>query len=128
LSSTRALQVLIGGLAVSSLLLAGCGQGSEAAPAEGPVINVAGTDTMRFEPETVTVKAGEAVTISFKNKGVIVHDYISQGAERNVKLANVLGGREAQGVFKASKPGTYAVICQQPGHREAGMVGKIVVE
>ena len=67
------------------------------------------------------------MTIAFRNRGVIVHDYISSGAEQNVKLANVLGGREARGTFKASKPGTYQILCQQPGHREAGMVGKIVV-
>ena len=110
------------GLAV----LGGCG---EVIPADaGPAIEVGGTDTMRFEPETITVKAGQPALIAFKNKGVIVHDYISSGAEKNVRLANVLGGRTAQGVFQASKPGTYQVLCVQPGHREAGMVGKIVVE
>ena len=83
---------------------------------------------MRFEPETITVQAGQPVLIAFKNKGVIVHDYISSGAEKNVRLANVLGGREARGIFQASKPGTYTVLCVQPGHKEAGMVGKIVVE
>lgn len=107
--------------------LSACGQPGEAAP-DAPVIAVVGTDTMRFEPETVRVKVDEPVTISFKNVGVIVHDYISSGADKNVKLANVLGGREARGVFKASKPGTYQVLCVQPGHREAGMVGRIVVE
>ena len=114
--------MVVGGLA----LLAGCGQPTQAAT--GPVIEVGGTDTMRFEPETVRVKAGEAVTISFRNKGIIVHDYISSGADTNVRLANVLGGREARGTFMASKPGTYQILCQQPGHKEAGMVGRIIVE
>lgn len=107
-------------------LLSGCGEPTQAA--SGPVVEVGGTDMMRFEPETVTVKAGETVTISFRNKGIIVHDYISSGAEKNVRLANVLGGREARGMFQASKPGTYQILCQQPGHKEAGMVGRIVVE
>ncbi|CAA9291858.1 MAG: hypothetical protein AVDCRST_MAG77-5222 [uncultured Chloroflexi bacterium] len=113
---------------LSLALVAGCGQGSEAAPADALVFVVDGTDTMRFLPDPITVKAGQAVTIVFRNKGVIVHDYISSGSEKNARLANVLGGREARGVFQASKPGTYQVLCQQPGHREAGMVGTIVVE
>ena len=113
-------------LLVAALLAAGCG---EVIPADaGPAIEIGGTDTMRFEPETITVKAGQPVLIAFKNKGVIVHDYISSGAEKNIRLANVLGGRTAQGIFQASKPGTYTVLCVQPGHKEAGMVGKIVVE
>jgi uncharacterized cupredoxin-like copper-binding protein len=111
----------------AAALLAGCGQTSSAAPVEGPLFEVGGTDTMRFEPETITIKAGQAVTIVFRNRGFIVHDYISTGAEQNAKLANVQGGREARGVFKAAKPGTYQVLCLQPGHKEAGMVGKIVV-
>jgi len=111
----------------ASVLLAGCGQAASAEPT-GRVIVVDGTDSMKFAPATVSVKAGEAVTIAFKNRGVIVHDYISSGAEKNVRLANVLGGREARGIFQASTPGSYQVLCQQPGHREAGMVGTIVVE
>src|SRR5688572_29346769 len=123
MSARRALVLpLLAGL----VALTSCG---ESIPADaGPAIEIDGTDTMRFEPETITVKAGQPVLIAFKNKGVIVHDYISSGAEKNVRLANVLGGREAKGVFQASKPGTYTVLCVQPGHREAGMVGKIVVE
>ena len=110
-----------------ALFMTGCGQPSEAAPS-GPAIVVDGTDTMKFEPETIHVKAGEAANIVFRNKGVIIHDYISSGAEKNVRLANVLGGREARGVFLATKAGTYTVLCVQPGHKEAGMAGKIVVE
>ncbi len=115
------------GVVGSLVLLAGCGGSSEAAPS-GPAIEVGGTDTMKFDPETIHVKAGEAVTIAFKNKGMLIHDYITQGAEKNARLSNVLGGREARGVFQASKPGTYTVLCVQPGHKEAGMVGKIIVE
>src|SRR5688572_15072307 len=120
------LRRLLAGLLAGAMLLSGCG---EAIPADaGPAIEIIGTDAMRFEPETITVKAGQPALIAFRNKGVIVHDYISSGAEKNVRLANVLGGREAKGIFQASKPGTYTVLCVQTGHKEAGMVGKIVVE
>ena len=125
-SPTTPRLLLAGGLLVAGAVTA-CGQPTAAAPS-GPAIEIGGTDSMKFDPETITVKAGEAVTIAFKNKGVIVHDYISSGATTNVKLANVLGGREARGVFRANTPGTYQILCVQPGHREAGMVGKIIVE
>ncbi len=120
-------RVLLAGVLLIAGAVTACGQPTAAAPS-GPAIEIGGTDSMKFDPETITVKAGEAVTIAFKNKGVIVHDYISSGAEKNVRLANVLGGREAKGVFQASKPGTYTVLCVQSGHKEAGMVGKIIVE
>lgn len=113
-------------LVIALVAMAGCG---ELVPADaGTAIEIDGTDTMKFVPETITIKAGQPALIAFKNKGVIVHDYISSGADKNVRLANVLGGREARGIFQASKSGTYVILCQQPGHREAGMVGKIVVE
>ena len=112
--------------AAALVMVGGCG---EAIPADaGPAIEIGGSDTMRFDPETITVKAGQPVLIAFTNRGVIVHDYISSGADKNIRLANVLGGRRAQGIFQASRPGTYTVLCVQPGHKEAGMVGKIVVE
>jgi uncharacterized cupredoxin-like copper-binding protein len=118
------------GLTSSAVVIAGCGpaQTGEAIASGGPVLEVIGLDTMRFDPETIRVTAGETVTIHFRNKGVIPHDLITQGGEKNARLANLAGGREAKGVFQASKPGTYPMLCVQPGHREAGMVGRIVVE
>ena len=117
---------LVYGAAAASLLVGGCGGAAGAAPT-GPVITVAGTDAMRFNPETIEVKAGQPVTISFKNAGVIAHDFVTEGADKNARLVNVGGGRTQNATFEASKPGTYQVVCIQPGHKEAGMVGKIVV-
>jgi uncharacterized cupredoxin-like copper-binding protein len=108
--------------------LAGCGGGTVSGAGDGGGITVTGLDTMRFSPETITVKAGEPAKIVFRNGGLLPHDLISEGADTDVKLANVGAGRTASGVFQASKPGTYAFVCIQPGHKEAGMVGKLVVE
>jgi plastocyanin len=108
--------------------LAACGGAAGSAGAAGPVVGVVGYDTMRYAPETVTVKAGEAVTISFTNRGILPHDLITQGAETNASLVNVTAGREQRGTFRADKPGEYAFVCIQPGHKEAGMIGKIVVD
>lgn len=108
----------------ASLLLGGCG-GSAAA--SGTVVTVTAGDTMRYNPDTITVKPGEAVTIAFHNAATIPHDLIVQGGDKSVRLVNVGPGKEQRGTFLASKPGTYEFYCNQPGHKEAGMVGKIVV-
>ncbi len=91
------------------------------------MIAVTGTDGMRYNPDTISAKAGEPVTIAFKNTGLIAHDFITTDADTNVRLINVGGGRTQNGTFQAAKPGTYQVVCNQPGHKEAGMVAKIVV-
>jgi uncharacterized cupredoxin-like copper-binding protein len=90
-------------------------------------MTVIGTDAMKYAPDTLNVKAGEPVTIVFKNGGIIAHDLVTSGADKNVKLVNLGSGKQQQGTFEANKPGTYEFVCQQPGHKEAGMVGKIVV-
>jgi uncharacterized cupredoxin-like copper-binding protein len=107
--------------------LAGCSGGTVSGAGDGGIA-VTGLDTMRFSPDTITAKAGEPVKIVFRNGGLLPHDLISEGADTNVKLANVASGRTESGVFQANKPGTYAFVCVQPGHKESGMVGKIVVE
>src|SRR3712207_2454960 len=130
-TSTLHRSALATGLVAATTLLAGCGGGAGAADAgagDGSGVNIVGLDTMPFAPETITVKAGEPARIVFRSGGILLHDFITEGADRNVRLAVVAGGRTAAGTFHAAKPGTYAVVCIQPGHRESGMVGKIVVE
>ena len=104
----------------------GCAGASQAGPG-GPGLTVAGTDAMRFTPSTMQVKASEATTIIFKNAGLIAHDFITEGADQNVRLVNVGPGRQQTAIFEANKPGEYRVVCIQPGHKEAGMVATIVV-
>ena len=120
--------ILAGSLIAGSLLVGGCGAGSAADASGGPpAVTVVGTDTMRYAPDTINVKAGEATTIAFKSGGLVPHDLISEGATKNLRMVNVTPGKQQTGVFEADKPGTYAFYCSQARHREAGMVGKIVV-
>ena len=119
-----------------AVLLAACGGGAgsgaagggDAGAGAGTSTTIVGLDTMKFNPETITVKAGEPVKITFKNAGMLPHDLVTEGGTRNAKLVNIGAGKEQAGTFMAPKPGTYAIVCTQPGHTEAGMVAKITVE
>lgn len=127
-STVRERVLLLVGLVAGAALLGGCGSSAAgAASAGGPTVTVIGLDTMRFNPDAITVKAGEPVTIEFSNAGIIAHDFITRGADKNVNLVSVGGGQRRKGTFLASQPGTYEVVCVQAGHKEAGMVGRIVV-
>jgi len=118
---------MLGGVAASTLLINGCGSAGTEAAASGPAITITAADTMKFQPDRIEVKAGQPVTIVFKNSGIIAHDFITTGADTNVKLVNVGMGKQQSATFEANKPGTYQFVCNQPGHKEAGMVGTIVV-
>jgi plastocyanin len=114
-------------LLVGACSLAGCAGSAGAGGGESTGPTVIGLDTMRYNPDTITVKAGQPTMLTFRNGGFIPHDLITEGGDQNANLANVGPGQTATGTFLASKPGTYQFVCVQPGHKESGMVGKIVV-
>jgi len=81
----------------------------------------------RYEPKEGSAHAGEIVFV-VKNDGAIGHNFIIQDAA-NKKVAEVAivdPGTTAQ-VRATMAPGTFAILCTLPGHREAGMVATLVV-
>ncbi len=101
-------------------------------------------DTMRFTPDTVTVKAGDTVKFVVKNHGKQLHEMVI-GTEKELKehaalmlkfptmeheepyMAHVSPGKNEEIVWQFTKPGEYHFGCLIPGHFEAGMKGKITV-
>ena len=84
---------------------------------------------MRFTPDRFErLKAGEPVTVQLKNTGATVHNFYAP--ELGVTTpAKVPPGKIGNVTFTApSRPGTYQFVCNEPGHAEAGMVGRVVVE
>lgn len=126
-------QVVAAAVMVSAVV-AGCGGSagtsgtSTTSGGSGTATTIVGLDTMKFNPETVTVKAGTPLKITFRNAGMIAHDLVTEGGAQNAKLVNVGASKSQEGTFLATKPGEYKIICTQPGHTEAGMVAKIIVE
>lgn len=78
-----------------------------------------------YNPVEIQVKAGEVVNLSLVNKdGDSVHDIMVPGMR--VRLL-APPGQTVSGAIRANRPGTYEFFCSIPGHRESGMVGRILV-
>ncbi|MEK6857029.1 MAG: cupredoxin domain-containing protein, partial [Nanoarchaeota archaeon] len=80
--------------------------------------------SMGFDPKIITVKKGQKVDLSIKNID-IVHAFDID--EFGVHLA-LLNGKTTNASFVADKAGEFAFYCNVPGHTEAGMKGKLIVE
>ncbi len=101
-------------------------------------------DNMRFTPSEVSVKAGETIRFFVVNKGKIPHEMVigstaelDEHAEMMRKMPgmkhaepnqiNLEPGKRGGIVWTFDKAGSFAFACLVPGHKEAGMVGKIAV-
>ena len=94
-----------------------------AAPGQAQQIKLVATD-IKFDQKEIKVAAGQPVEMTLENKGVLEHDFTIQNPAFQIKAA---GGQTARGTFTPTKEGTYDFFCSIPGHREAGMAGKLIV-
>ena len=78
-----------------------------------------------FEPIEITVAAGVDVTLSFENAGAAQHAYKVDDPALESKLIN---GGETDTLVINLPAGTYESYCPVPGHRELGMVGKLIAQ
>ena len=76
-----------------------------------------------FEPSTLTVKMGKKVVLDAYSPD-IPHSLVITELEVNERLPT--GQKTIE--FTPAKKGEFDVICTVPGHKEAGMISKIVVE
>jgi uncharacterized cupredoxin-like copper-binding protein len=107
-------------------------------------IKVDMADTMRFTPADVAVKRGETVRFVIRNEGRQLHEMVlgtTQALKEHAELmkrfpemehadpnmAHVKPGANGEIVWQFTEAGAFQFACLQPGHFEAGMVGKVVV-
>ena len=80
-----------------------------------------------FEPETIKVKKGQEVTITFENVGSYSHNL--KIGQFDVTSETIGGnGKTTSFTFKADEAGEFPFWCAVPGHRSAGMEGTLIVE
>ncbi len=120
---------------VFAALLAACGGAS------GPTAEIsADMSDLMFTPANFEVPAGATVTLKLTNSGAVEHNFVilKQGAvyttgadikpEDIIIDAKLAAGESGEFTFKIDEAGEYTVVCNVPGHLEAGMVGKLVVK
>jgi len=78
-----------------------------------------------FDQAELRARAGETVAIRLENQDAAGHSFDIDEFDLHVSMPP---GQPALALFKVSTPGTYTFYCGVPGHREAGMVGTLIVE
>ena len=119
--------------------------GDPAKPAREIVIVMKEADgRMLFAPNLVTVKRGEQVRFRLVNEGVLEHEFLLGTAAEIEEHADLMKAEpdmvhedanakrvatKASGdlLWRFTAAGEFEFACLIPGHREAGMTGKIVV-
>ncbi len=102
----------------------------------------------RFAPLVLEMPVGHRVKLTLVNNGVVEHDVELVGVpaedievvgaveherlggghhDEGVVAAHAEPGTTATVIFTATEVGEFEFVCTIPGHKEAGMVGKIVV-
>ena len=107
-------------------------------------IEVGMGDDMRFKPANIKVKQGETIRFVVKNNGALKHEMVL-GTMKELKehaalmrkfpgmehddpnAVSVEASKTGTLIWQFSKAGTFDFACLQPGHFEAGMVGKVIV-
>jgi uncharacterized cupredoxin-like copper-binding protein len=105
-------------------------------------------DTLKFDPATLSAKAGAATTVNVKNTGAQQHNWVlvkPEDADRVDQEAAAKGGDASgiTGVLAGGKlvaggaseavsvnvpAGSYTYLCTVPGHYQAGMKGTLTAQ
>ncbi len=101
-------------------------------------------DNMRFTPDRIEVAQGETLRFTLTNTGQAMHELVL-GTQKELTehaalmkrfpsmehdepyMAHVAPGTTGEIIWTFNRPGEFDFACLLPGHFEAGMVGKIVV-
>lgn len=119
--------------------------GHEGDPAKvGRVIPLGMSDAMRFTPADITVRRGETVKFVVHNEGRLLHEMVlgtpaelqahaalmqkfPEMEHASPNMAHVKPGADGQIVWQFTQAGEFRFACLQPGHFEAGMLGRVTV-
>ena len=116
-------------------------------PSMTPVrtIEVTMGDDMRFSPDVINVNQGDVIRFVHTNTGQLMHEFVlgtpeslAEHAEMMKKfpnmehsepyMAHVAPGESGEIVWQFSTPGEFGFGCLIPGHFDAGMKGRVMVD
>jgi len=125
--SLRASSLAGGLLAVSAILVAGCGGGAAASfpPPPSGVVAIEAKE-YEFTPKTVTVSAGK-VTFYIRNAGRVEHEFELFKGDQVVDEVEGLVPGLAKNLTVTLGPGEYLFFCKLSGHDQLGMKGILTV-
>jgi len=100
---------------------------------------------MQFIPDRIDIRRGEQVRFQLRNNGELDHELVLATLEENLKHAvemqknpdmehddpnakRLAPKKTGEIVWQFTKAGEFDFSCLIPGHREAGMTGKIIVK
>ena len=108
-------------------------------------IQVVMSDDMKFTPANIDVKRGETIRFMVRNAGQIKHEMVIGSMEElkqhaelmrrmpgmehaDANMVTLAPGETGELIWQFDKAGTFDFACLQPGHFEAGMMGKVWVK
>jgi nitrite reductase (NO-forming) len=77
-----------------------------------------------FSRPTLQVEPGQAVHLTLENRGSIEHNLHVDGSSAAL---DARAGQSAAADLSFDQPGEFTFFCSIPGHKEAGMQGKLIV-
>ena len=116
----------VAALMAIALFVVACGGGASSGGGGGNALNVTITMTeFKYDPATINATAGQTINVTMINKGSIKHTFVVPDLKINYSADP---GQTVTKSFNAPKAGTYKIDCDEAGHKEAGMVGSLVVK
>ena len=107
-------------------------------PGSPRLVEVAMTDKLAFVPAQIDAAKGETVLFLITNEGAATHEFAVGPAERVdadqidgttvIEVDEIVQHHLKVVTYTFSGAGPYAFACHEPGHFEAGMVGKVIVD
>ena len=108
-------------------------------------VNIEMNDQMRFTPAEIQVGPGETIRLVLKNTGATKHEFVLGTLEElkehagmmkkfpemehdEPQMLSLAPGVTTELLWRFPKEGVVHFACLLPGHMEAGMVGKVVID
>ncbi len=82
----------------------------------------------KYNPGDQTFKAGSKVKVTMSNQGGVDHTWVLSDSDgKELFKLEVKVGKTGSAEFTAPAAGTYNIICDVAGHKEAGMTAKATI-